>query len=124
MGKSQLAVEYLYKSKPPSALWLHGENRLLTFQIQTYLEKAHKIDATKEKDQSALLRKFYETIGKDALVIFDNVEDNGFIQKFLPLEGTTKIIITSRYRGWDFPMVELTQFSEAETSKYLRETFG
>jgi hypothetical protein len=73
MGKSQLAVEYLYKSKPPSAQWLHGENRLLTFQIQTYLEKAHKIEVIREKDFSSLLKKFYETIGKDAIVVIDNV---------------------------------------------------
>jgi len=47
MGKTKLAAEYLYRSKFESMIWLHGENSLLIFQIQIYLEKAHQIDVKK-----------------------------------------------------------------------------
>jgi len=95
----------------------------LTFQIQIYLEKAHKIDAKKEKDQSLLLNKFYNSIGENAIVVIDNVEDNSFIHEYLPVKGSPhKVIVTSRYRVWDFPIIELSPFSEDETYKYLRES--
>jgi tetratricopeptide (TPR) repeat protein len=124
MGKSQLAAEYIYRSKRPASIWLYGDNKLLTFQIQTYLEKAHKIDLTKEKDQTALLKKFYESIGNDAIVVIDNIENKESIQEFLPTSDSIKIIITSRYRDWRFPTIVLSQFSDTETLKYLAENFS
>ena len=75
MGKSQIATEYMSRSKYHSKIWLHGENKLLTFQIQTYLEKAHNIETKNIKSHDDLMRKFYESLGASSLVVIDNVEN-------------------------------------------------
>jgi hypothetical protein len=57
---------------------------MLIFQIQIYLEKAHNLDVKNIRSQDELLDKFYACLGKNALIIIDNVEKEDFIKNFLP----------------------------------------
>jgi len=51
------------------------------------------------------MKNFYDSIGKNAIVVFDNVEDYDFIQKHLPTSGSVKVIITSRHKNKNFSVV-------------------
>jgi hypothetical protein len=57
---------------------------MLILQIQIYLEKAHNLDVKNLRNQDELLDKFYASLGKNPLIIIDNVEKEDFIKKFLP----------------------------------------
>ena len=108
MGKTQMATEFIRKSQYAAVVWLHGESKLFTFQIQTYLEKAHNLNVKMVKSQEELLAKFYQSLGNNALVVIDNAENPQFINDFLPKNNTTKVIITTRFKDWKFPLVQLS----------------
>jgi hypothetical protein len=57
---------------------------MLIFQIQIYLEKVHNLNVKNMRSQDELLDKFYASLGKNALIIIDNVEKEDLIKNFLP----------------------------------------
>lgn len=53
------------------------------------------------------MEKFYQILGPKALVIIDNVENSEQIKDYLPRNGSIKVILTSRYKNWEYSTVEL-----------------
>ena len=60
------------------------------------------------KKEEDLFKTFYERLGPEALVVFDNVEKKEFMDKIFPVKNKNKIIITSRFKEWKFAAVSLS----------------
>lgn len=80
MGKSDLTRKYLNNCKAKSIIWLHAENKMINYQIIIYLEKVHKIVDIDKKDTLKLMSLFYSKLSKDALIVFDSVDNLASIQ--------------------------------------------
>ena len=97
---------------------------MLIFQIQIYLEKTYNLEVKNIGSQDELLDKFYASLGKNALIIIDNVEKDDFIKSFLPKNVFAKFIITSRYKNWKFPLIDLSPFSQNDAFKYIKNSLN
>ena len=80
MGKSDLTRKYLNDSKAKSIIWLHAENKMINYQIISYLEKVHKIIDIDQKDTQKLMSQFFSKVSKDAFIVFDSVDNLASIQ--------------------------------------------
>jgi tetratricopeptide (TPR) repeat protein len=122
VGKSQLASEYLLRANYSKILWLYAEHGLLYSQIQMYMQKIYGTDPSMKQEE--LLPIFYNNLGDDACIIIDNAEDGELIAPFLPKNQVLDILITSRYKSWEFPIVNLNSFSANDTHVYITKAFG
>jgi tetratricopeptide (TPR) repeat protein len=123
LGKSQLAAEYLSRSNYEKILWLYAEHGLMFSQIQTYMQQVYGIEPGALK-QEELLSSFYNRLGQKACIVIDNAEDADQVLPFFPKNQQVDIIITSRYKSWEFPMVDLSAFSKNDTYRYIVKAIG
>ncbi|MFC8512743.1 FxSxx-COOH system tetratricopeptide repeat protein [Streptomyces sp. NPDC057257] len=127
VGKSLLAVEYLYRrmSEYDVVWWISAER---TAQISLSLvELAPRLGLTPGSDASSTVASVLEAlrVGRpyaNWLLVFDNAESPEAVQQFFPAGGPGNILITSRNPQWASIArpLEVDVFMREESKQLLR----
>jgi hypothetical protein len=96
VGKTQLAVEYIYRHKPDYRViwWIHSEEP--TAMAADYASLADDLDLPEKGsiDQSETVRAVKRWLEHNSgwLLIFDNAHDQGAIRDYIPQGGYSSLI--------------------------------
>lgn len=101
VGKTQAAIEYAVRHRtdyPDGIFWINAEtaNGLTSGFVE--IAKALRLTAAESNDQEQVVRAVLERLNATDrwLLILDNVDDRGQIQRFVPERGKGDVLITSR----------------------------
>jgi tetratricopeptide (TPR) repeat protein len=106
VGKSQLAIEYVYRHAHEYNVvwWIPSEREALVLGALTDLAAALKLDVPRQANVAvpAVLEALRTGEPYDNwLLVFDNAEDIETVRSYFPVDGPGKIIVTSRNRDWE-----------------------
>jgi nucleoside phosphorylase len=129
IGKTQIAVEYAYRSRDAHryvhTLWINAANEETI--VASFIEIASLILSLLEKDeidQSKLVTaviRWLEECEQPWLLIFDNADDLPILPRYLPSRGNGSILLTTRSDA-DIPLtvsIEIDNLSLMEGTKLL-----
>jgi hypothetical protein len=127
IGKSQIAVEYVYRHADEYDLiwWIPSEN---PSEIQASLVKlAKRLDLPVEQSVDTAVPAVLETLGTGELyrrwlLVFDNADRPEHVRDFWPRRGEGHILVTSRNPQWSevAQAVEVDVFQRAESRELLQ----
>ncbi|NAT10664.1 hypothetical protein C4E22_03830 [ANME-1 cluster archaeon AG-394-G06] len=130
VGKTQLAVEYIYRHKTEYRViwWVRSEE--LATMAADYASLAVDLnlpekDSTDQTEIARAVKRWLEhNLGW--LLIFDNAQDPGEIRNYLPLGGDGHVIITSRNPLWGgvAKLLPARVFDRAESIEFLCKRTG
>ena len=127
LGKTQLAVEYAYKYKneyPNGVVWINADQDI-DAQLTDIAEKAKWAAPESEHKFKLEIAKVRIKTFSDSLVIFDNLENFGQIEHYLPARETNgHILITSRNEQPGFIPVPLDILNRENSIKLLLQEAG
>ncbi|KAA0935953.1 tetratricopeptide repeat protein [Streptomyces apricus] len=126
VGKSQIAVEYVYRHSRSYRLvwWVPSDQESQI--IQSLVELGEQMGLQAGPDMSAVpavldaLRQGEPY--SNWLLVFDNAEDPRTVRKYFPNDGPGSIVVTSRNSQWstDFGSLEVDVFAREESVALLR----
>ncbi|HEX7628037.1 MAG TPA: toll/interleukin-1 receptor domain-containing protein, partial [Candidatus Methanoperedens sp.] len=127
IGKTQTAVEYtyIYKIDYSAVLWVKADSGEAL--ISNYAALAHVLDLPQkdEKDQNliaAAVRRWLEN-NSGWLLIFDNADQPGLLEDYIPINHKGHILLTSRAQLFDklgiSKPVELKKMPPDEAREFL-----
>ncbi|MEV4146032.1 FxSxx-COOH system tetratricopeptide repeat protein [Amycolatopsis sp. NPDC049691] len=127
IGKSQIAVEYVYRHADEYDLiwWIPSENQS---EIQASLVKlAQRLDLPVEQSVDTAVPAVLEALGSGEpyrrwLLVFDNADRPEDVRKFWPRRGEGHILVTSRNPQWSevSQAVEVDVFRRSESRELLQ----
>ncbi|MGW5714750.1 FxSxx-COOH system tetratricopeptide repeat protein [Amycolatopsis sp. NPDC003865] len=127
IGKSQIAVEYVYRHAEEYDLiwWIPSENQS---EIQASLVKlAKRLDLPVEQSVDTAVPAVLEALGSGEpyrrwLLVFDNADRPEDVRKFWPRRGEGHILVTSRNPQWSevSQAVEVDVFRRSESRELLQ----
>jgi tetratricopeptide (TPR) repeat protein len=127
IGKSQIAVEYVYRHADEYDLvwWIPSEN---LSEIQSSLVTlAQRLELPVERSVDTAVPAVLETLGvgepyRRWLLVFDNADRPEYVREFWPRRGEGHIIVTSRNPQWSevARAVEVDVFQRAESRELLQ----
>ncbi len=141
VGKTQLALEYLYRHKSDYEVvgWIEAETPESLSRDVGRLAAEIGLDEAEEPDQeviAAAVRDWCERHGSWILV-FDNAADPDLLRRYLPRDGRGHVLITSRRHDWGrigsspvrpFERTESVEFldqrADGKSSDELAEVLG
>jgi len=121
LGKTQLAVEYVYRYKDEydGIVWLtvdQDTDRQIVELAENMGWISKEMDAKIKLDIS---KEHYENL-ENMLLVYDNVEEyDDEVAPLIPKANNNKILITSRTNIGDFTSIELATLSEDNSLKLL-----
>lgn len=128
IGKSQIAVEYVYRHAADYDLvwWIPSEN---SSEIQLSLVKlAQRLDLPVEHSIDTAVPAVLEALSigvpyRRWLLVFDNADEPEDVRRFWPRRGDGHIIVTSRNKRWSVVAraVEVDVFQRAESRELLQQ---
>ncbi|MFE5208996.1 FxSxx-COOH system tetratricopeptide repeat protein [Streptomyces sp. NPDC056600] len=106
VGKSQLAVEYVYRHSHEYNVvwWIPSERESLVLGALVDLAVALKLDVPRQANVAVPAVREALRTGEpygNWLLVFDNAEDIEAVRSYFPVGGPGKIIVTSRNREWE-----------------------
>ncbi|MGW6459438.1 FxSxx-COOH system tetratricopeptide repeat protein, partial [Streptomyces sp. NPDC055078] len=126
VGKSQIAIEYVYlHSRDYRLIWwipAEQENQI----VQAFIELGEQMGLQAGSEISAVPAVLNALrIGEpysDWLLVFDNAEDPKDVRKYFPSDGPGRILVTSRNSQWSSmaSSLEVNVFAREESIKLLR----
>ncbi len=130
VGKTQLAVEYIYRHKADYRViwWVHSEEPAA--MADDYAGLATSLDLPEKdfQDQSETVRAVKRWLEHNSgwLLIFDNAQDQGAIRDYIPQGGAGHIIITSRNPDWGSVagLLPVKEFDRADSIDFLCKRTG
>jgi hypothetical protein len=126
IGKSQIAVEFVYRYAAEYDLvwWIPSEN---LSEIQASLVKlAQRLELPVEMSIDTAVPAVIDALSTDThrrwLLVFDNADDPADVRDFWPRRGEGHIIVTSRNSQWAevAQTVEVDVFQRAESRELLQ----
>ncbi|MCX5332314.1 FxSxx-COOH system tetratricopeptide repeat protein [Streptomyces sp. NBC_00140] len=126
VGKSQIAVEYVYRHNREYRLvwWIPSEQESQIIQSLVELGEQMGLQAGPEISAvPAVLDALRRGEPYDEwLLVFDNAEDPRTVRKYFPSDGPGSIVVTSRNSQWsnDLSSLEVDVFARAESVALLR----
>jgi tetratricopeptide (TPR) repeat protein len=130
VGKTQLAVEYIYRHMADYRViwWILSEEP--TTMAADYASLAVDLnlpekESTDQTEISKAVKRWLEH-NPGWLLIFDNAQDPGEIRNYLPLGGAGHVIITSRNPLWGSvaKLLPAPVFDRAESIEFLCKRTG
>ncbi|WP_051804663.1 FxSxx-COOH system tetratricopeptide repeat protein [Streptomyces griseus] len=127
VGKSQIAIEYVYRyaAEYDVVWWIPSEQPAMILTALTELAQRLGLNVTNEANQAVpavreALRRG-EPYGR-WLLVFDNAENVEAVRPYFPTGGTGKILITSRNQEWDrvARTLSVDVFTREESKALLR----
>jgi len=104
VGKSQVALEYVYRKKREYDLvaWIRGEERAVLESDLVDLAASLGLEQAGDPDTALVLSAVKRHLdGRSGwLLIFDNVERPETLLRYLPADPSGHVIVTSRWRNW------------------------
>ena len=130
VGKTQLAVEYIYRHKPDYKViwWIRSEEPAT--MAADYASLAASLDLPEKdfQDQSETVRAVKRWLEHNSgwLLIFDNAHDPEAIRDYIPQGGAGHVIITSRNPGWGSVarLLPVKEFDRADSIEFLLRRTG
>ncbi|MFE9093129.1 FxSxx-COOH system tetratricopeptide repeat protein [Streptomyces sp. NPDC007264] len=127
VGKSQLAIEYVYRHSHEYNViwWIPAERDNLVLGALVDLARALNLDVGPQANTAVPAVREALRTGKpydNWLLVFDNAEDIDAVRAYFPTGGPGKIIVTSRNRDWERVARPLTVnvFERAESIALLQ----
>ena len=127
VGKSQIAIEYVYRHTADYDLiwWIHSEQ---PSQIQQALaELAGELGLQVSNEVNVAIPAVRESLRlgrpfRNWLLVFDNAESVDEVRSFFPTNGPGKILVTSRNPAWSnvASSLEVDVFTRQESVALLR----
>ncbi|MFB7426923.1 FxSxx-COOH system tetratricopeptide repeat protein [Streptomyces hydrogenans] len=106
VGKSQIAIEYVYRFAADYDVvwWIPSEQPTMILTALTELAQRMGLNVGSEANQAVPAVR--EALRRGApydrwLLVFDNAENVEAVRPYFPTGGTGKILITSRNQEWD-----------------------
>ncbi|EPE03632.1 pfs domain-containing protein [Ophiostoma piceae UAMH 11346] len=144
VGKTQLALEFLYQNQPEyrGRFWIRAENKEIIqqdFAQIGHLVLTEKKEENKDSTDAAsevvatdlnkaikAARDWLETTSDTWLLVFDNVDVASYIQEYLPKVGHGSIIVTTRDHDTadalgQFNKIEVEGMEGADASRLLHQ---
>jgi len=132
IGKTQTAVEYTYRygSEYNAVLWVKGDS--CEALISDYAALAHVLDLLEKnaKEQNlivAAVRRWLEN-NSGWLLVFDNADEPGLLEDYIPNNPKGHIFLTSRAQVFDTlgisNPVELEKMPPDEAKEFLQKRTG
>lgn len=125
IGKTQVAVEYAYRSRATyeAVLWVEAETRTTLTSGFVALAELLELPERSEEDQRKVVASVLRWLGQHQnwLLVFDNVEDLALLKPFLPASGQGALLITTRLRALEAvaQSIELPPMSREEGLAFL-----
>ncbi|MCT7356869.1 FxSxx-COOH system tetratricopeptide repeat protein, partial [Streptomyces sp. 15-116A] len=113
VGKSQLALEYIYTHQHEYKVicWIPAERESLILAALAHLADALGVapsghDSAGAPAANAAVPAVLEALRtgnpyRNWLLVFDNAEDVDAVRRYFPANGPGKVIVTSRNRAWE-----------------------
>ncbi|TDC73817.1 tetratricopeptide repeat protein [Streptomyces hainanensis] len=106
VGKSQIAIEYVYRHSHEYNViwWIPAEQDSLILGALADLARALNLDVGPQANTAVPAVREALRSGKpydNWLLVFDNAEDIETVRGYFPTGGPGKIIVTSRNRDWE-----------------------
>jgi tetratricopeptide (TPR) repeat protein len=127
VGKTQLAIEYVYRHMADYDVvcWIPAERPA---QIMSALaDLAERLGLRPVNEAGSVLRAVLESLRvgvpfADWLLVFDNAEEPESIRSYFPVSGPGRILVTSRDARWATTVrsLEVDVFSREESTRLLR----
>ncbi|WP_327301181.1 FxSxx-COOH system tetratricopeptide repeat protein [Streptomyces goshikiensis] len=113
VGKSQLAIEYIYRHSHEYNViwWIPAERENLILGALVDLARALDLDVGPQANTAVPAVREALRTGRpyeNWLLVFDNAEDIETVRRYFPTGGPGKIIVTSRNRDWERVAAPLT----------------
>jgi tetratricopeptide (TPR) repeat protein len=132
IGKTQTAVEYTYRYRNEynAVLWVKADSREAL--ISDYAALAHVLDLPEKeaKEQNlivAAVRRWLEN-NSGWLLVFDNADEPGLLEDYIPINHKSHILLTSRAQLFDnlgiSKPVELEKMPPDEATELLIKRTG
>ena len=132
IGKTQTAVEYAYRygSEYNAVLWVKADSREAL--ISDYAALAHVLDLPEKdaKEQNlavVAVRRWLEN-NSGWLLVFDNADEPGLLEEYIPINQKGHILLTSRAQLFDklgiSKPVELEKMPQDEAKEFLLKRTG
>ncbi|MCX9025511.1 MAG: tetratricopeptide repeat protein [Candidatus Methanoperedens sp.] len=132
IGKTQTAVEYTYqyRNEYDAVLWVKADSREAL--ISDYAALAHVLDLPEKdaKEQTlvaAAVRRWLEN-NSGWLLVFDNADEPGLLEDYIPINHKGHILLTSRAQLFDklgiSKPVELEKMPPDEAKEFLLKRTG
>ena len=101
VGKTALVTEFCHRYRADFRLirWIVASSREAVVDALLALAAAVRVDTARLSAQDAI-RSAFEAVEGRWLLVFDNVDQAGWISGLLPVEPTASILVTSRWRDW------------------------
>lgn len=131
IGKSALAKEYAWRHRDEYSIlwWLNAEKEdgIVDGLIRFGAHFNPDLNAMKDRNEAAKKARDlgFATLGKPALLIFDNLEDRTLLNKWKPAEHC-HVLVTSRLHGWgkSVAAVEISKWPPDDAREYLLKESG
>ncbi|WP_344943054.1 FxSxx-COOH system tetratricopeptide repeat protein, partial [Actinomadura miaoliensis] len=127
VGKSQIAIEYVYRHTADYDLiwWVRSERPGQIQQDLTELAAALNLPVSQEVNVAVPAVREALRLGRpyrNWLLIFDNAEELEDVRQFFPTNGPGKILVTSRNQAWTkvANSLEVDVFAREESKALLR----
>jgi tetratricopeptide (TPR) repeat protein len=130
VGKTQLAVEYIYRHKADYRViwWVRSEEPTTMAADYASLAVDLNLPEKESTDQTEIARTVKRWLEHNPgwLLIFDNAQDPREIRNYLPLGGAGHVIITSRNPLWGgvAKLMPARVFDRAESIEFLCKRTG
>ncbi|WP_406435697.1 FxSxx-COOH system tetratricopeptide repeat protein [Streptomyces sp. NBC_00631] len=127
VGKSQIAIEYVYRhsSEYDVIWWIPSEQPTMILTALT--ELAHRLGLNVGTEANRAVPAVREALRRGEpfdrwLLVFDNAENVEAVRPYFPTGGTGKILITSRNQEWDrvARTLSVDVFTREESKALLR----
>lgn len=105
IGKTQTAVEYAYqyRNEYDAVLWVKADSR--DALISDYAALAHVLDLpekdAKEQNLAAVAVRRWLENNSGWLLVFDNADEPGILEEYIPIDQKGHILLTSRAQLFD-----------------------
>ncbi len=131
VGKSQLAIEYVYRYAAEYSLvwWLRSEGaESLNADYEALAKKLGLVSEDDRPEQAQVVEMVREELEHRSgwLLVFDNAPDPKGVTEYLPRGAAGDVLITSRYAAWGgvAKAVSVKVWAPAESIQFLLRRTG